>query len=164
MHVGFSYQNELPTLPGTFRKKIPSQTVAGIAGGELAGEPRPCRGRSGPYGRTVRKSQPNQQSLWNFFGLPKFVRWTVSPLGADGPQVIFQPYTETPRNHVFDPEWSAVGRRTVRQMVRRLEPDGPLLPSRTVRISQAGRSAFSCSLGLHLAMINPHMYYMSLQC
>ena len=21
MHVGFSYQNELPTLPGTFRKK-----------------------------------------------------------------------------------------------------------------------------------------------
>ena len=41
MHAGFSYQNELPTLPRTFRKKTPSQTVAGIAGGELAGEPQP---------------------------------------------------------------------------------------------------------------------------
>ena len=26
---------------------------------------------------------------------------------------------------------------------------------------RAGRSAFDCSLPLHLAMINPHMYYMS---
>ena len=108
--------------------------MARIAGGEFAGEPRPCRGRSGPYGRTIRKSQPNKQSLWNIFGLPKIVRPTVSPLGADGPQIIFQPYTETPRNHVFDPEWSAVGRQMVRQMVRHLEPDGPLLPSQMVRI------------------------------
>ena len=41
MHAGFSYQNELPTLLGTFRNKPHPKTVAGIAGGELTGEPRP---------------------------------------------------------------------------------------------------------------------------
>ena len=78
---------------------------------------------------------------------------TVSTIWADGLQVIFQPYAEAPRDPVFHPEQFVVGLRTVRQMVRCLEP--------TVHFIQIGWSVFTHLLPLHLTINNPPMYYMS---
>src|SRR6185503_16515122 len=76
-------------------------------------------------GRSVR-SPPNQQSLCTIPSLSKFERRTVRLTYADGPRFS--------QRACFHPTRSAPDRQTVRQMVRRLEPDSPLLPSRTVRI------------------------------
>ena len=153
MHVKFSCQSELPKLPGISRNKPhlelwPESPAANspVSLGRVAGSSPDLAGRSA-------SSWPNQQSICTILSLSQIESRTVRLTYADGPRFS--------QKACFHPTRSAPDRRTVRQMVRRLEPDGPLLPIRTVRCSQSGRSAFSCSLPLHLAMINPHMYYMS---
>ena len=106
----------------------PTQSVAGIASGELAGEPRPCRGRSSRHGRTVRQL------------LTKTNRASARVLAFQdlkGRQSAQSTRTvrDLVREHVFHPTRSATDRRTARHSVRRSDrtvrfpnPDGPQLP------------------------------------
>ena len=100
--------------------------MAGIAGGELNGEPRPCHGRSARHGWTVRQllTKTNRASARVLAfqdlkgGQSAHPTWTVRNLV---------------REHVFHPARFATDRRTVRHSVRRSDrtvrlpkSDGPL--------------------------------------
>ena len=111
MHVRFSYQSELPRLPGTFRKKPHPQTMAGIAGGEHAGGPRPCRGRSARHGRTVYQisTQTNGASA-------RFLAFQDLKRGRSAQPT--RTVRDLVREHVFHPTRSATDRRTARRSDR----------------------------------------------
>ena len=102
--------------------------MAGIAGGELAGEPRPCRGRSARHGRTVHQllTKTNRASARVLAFQDLKGRQSAQPTRTARDLV---------REHVFHPTRSATDRRTVRHSVRRSDrtvrfpnPDGPQLP------------------------------------
>ena len=60
--------------------------MAGIAGGKLAGEPRPCRGRSARHGRTVRQLPTKPIESLHDFSLSKIEMRTVRLAHADSPR------------------------------------------------------------------------------
>ena len=101
--------------------------MAGIAGDELAGEPRPCRGRSARHGQTVRQllTKTNRASA-------RVLAFQDLKRGRSAQPT--RTVRDLVREHVFHPTRSATDRRTVRHLVRRSDrtvrfpnPDGPQL-------------------------------------
>ena len=102
--------------------------MAGIAGGELTGEPRPCRGWSSRHGQTVCQllTKTNRDSA----RFPAFQKLREGRSAQPTRTV-----RDLVREHVFHPTRSVTNPRTVRHSVRRSyrtvrfpNPDGPQLP------------------------------------
>ena len=119
MHVRFSYQSELPRLPGTSRNKPhPNPWLESPAANSLVSLGRVADGPPAP--------NQNQQSLCTSSGLSRFERRIVHSTTRTVRNLV--------REYVFHPTRSATDRRTVRHSVRRSDqtvrfpnPDGPQL-------------------------------------